>query len=112
LHLADTDAQAREEAEPSVMLGYRSLTTRLEGSPNSRRRAELETVRTITYDEVLRDKVVVGSPERVTDRLLQLRDELGIDGILAELNFGSNIPWQMMMRSLQLLCEKVRPHFV
>src|SRR3984885_7729933 len=112
LHLADTDAQAREEAEPSVMLGYRSLTTRLEGSPNSRRRAELETVRTITYDEVLRDKVVVGSPERVTDRLLQLRDELGIDGIFAELNLGSNIPWQMMMRSLQLLCEKVRPHFV
>ena len=112
LHLADTDAQAREEAEPSVMLGYRSLTTRLEGSPNSRRRAELETVRTITYDQVLQDKVVVGSPQRVTDRLLQLRDELGIDGILAELNFGSHIPWQMMMRSLQLLCEKVRPHFV
>ncbi|HXA24769.1 MAG TPA: LLM class flavin-dependent oxidoreductase [Acetobacteraceae bacterium] len=112
LHLADTDAQALEEAEPSIMQGYKSLTTRLEGSPNSRRRAELETVRTITYDQVLSDKVVVGSPERVTDRLLQLRDELGIDGILAELNFGSHIPPQMMMRSLQLLCEKVRPHFV
>src|ERR1700729_2913919 len=106
LHLADTDAQALEEAEPSIMQGYKSLTTRLEGSPNSRRRAELETVRTITYDQVLRDKVVVGSPELVTDRLLQLRDELGIDGILAELNFGARIPPQMMMRSLQLLLEK------
>jgi alkanesulfonate monooxygenase SsuD/methylene tetrahydromethanopterin reductase-like flavin-dependent oxidoreductase (luciferase family) len=112
LHLADTDAQALDEAEPSIMEGYKSLTTRLEGSPNSRRRAELETVRTITYAEVLRDKVVVGSAERVTDRLLQLRDELGIDGILAELNFGSHIPAPMMMRSLRLLCEKVRPHFV
>ena len=94
------------------MAGYRSLTTRLEGSPNSRRRAELETVRTITYEQVLRDKVVVGSPERVTDRLLQLHEELGIDGILAELNFGALIPPQMMMRSLRLLCEQVRPHFV
>src|ERR1700733_12525487 len=112
LHLAETDALALEEAEPSMMQGYKSLTTRLEGSPNSRRRAELETVRTITYAEVLRDKVVVGGPERVTDRLLQLREELGIDGILAELNFGSRIPSQMMMRSLRLLCEKVRPHFV
>jgi alkanesulfonate monooxygenase SsuD/methylene tetrahydromethanopterin reductase-like flavin-dependent oxidoreductase (luciferase family) len=46
-------------------------------------------VRTITYEQVLRDKVVVGSPERVTDRLRQLHEELGIDGILAELNFGS-----------------------
>ena len=69
LHLAETDAQALEEAEPSMMAGYKTLTSRLEGSPNSRRRAELETVRTITYEQVLRDKVVVGSPERVTDRL-------------------------------------------
>ena len=112
LHLAETDAQALQEAEPSMMQGYKALTTQLEGSPNSRRRAELETVRTITYEQVLRDKVVVGSAERVTDRLLQLREELGIDGILAELNFGSRIPPELMMRSLRLLCEKVRPHFV
>jgi alkanesulfonate monooxygenase SsuD/methylene tetrahydromethanopterin reductase-like flavin-dependent oxidoreductase (luciferase family) len=111
LHLGENDAQAREEAEPSMMEGYRSLTTRLEGSPNARRRAELETVRTITYEQVLRDKVVVGSPERVTDRLLQLQEELGIDGILAELNFGSRIAPQQMMQSLRLLCERVRPHF-
>jgi alkanesulfonate monooxygenase SsuD/methylene tetrahydromethanopterin reductase-like flavin-dependent oxidoreductase (luciferase family) len=111
LHLADTATQALEEAEPSIMQGYKSLTTRLEGSPNSRRRAELETVRTITYEQVLRDKVVVGCPERVTDRLRQLHEELGIDGILAELNFGSLIPPRQMMRSLQLLCERVRPHF-
>jgi len=111
LHLAETDAQALDEAEPSMMQGYKALTTQLEGSPNSRRRAELESVRTITYEQVLRDKVVVGGPGRVTDRLLQLREELGIDGILAELNFGSRIPPQMMMRSLRLLCEQVRPHF-
>jgi alkanesulfonate monooxygenase SsuD/methylene tetrahydromethanopterin reductase-like flavin-dependent oxidoreductase (luciferase family) len=111
LHLAETDAQALEEAEPSMMQGYRSLTTRLEGSPNARRRAELETVRTITYEEVLRDKVVVGSPERVTDRLKQLHEELGIDGILAELNFGGLIPAPLMMQSLRLLCERARPHF-
>ena len=46
-------------------------------------------MRTITYEQVLRDKVVVGSPARVADRLRQLHEELGIDGILAELNFGS-----------------------
>jgi alkanesulfonate monooxygenase SsuD/methylene tetrahydromethanopterin reductase-like flavin-dependent oxidoreductase (luciferase family) len=112
LHLADTDAQAMEEAEPSMMQGYRTLTTRLEGSPNSRRRAELETVRTITYEQVLRDKVVVGSPESVGDRLMQLHEELRIDGILAELNFGGLIPSELMMRSLFLLCERVRPRFL
>jgi alkanesulfonate monooxygenase SsuD/methylene tetrahydromethanopterin reductase-like flavin-dependent oxidoreductase (luciferase family) len=109
LHLAETDALAREEAEPSVMAGYRTLTSRLEGSPNARRRAELETVRTITYEQVLRDKVVVGSAELVADRLEQLREELGINGILAELNFGGGIPPVLMMRSLRLLCERARP---
>jgi alkanesulfonate monooxygenase SsuD/methylene tetrahydromethanopterin reductase-like flavin-dependent oxidoreductase (luciferase family) len=112
LHLAETDACALEDAEPSMMQGYRTLTERLEGSPNARRRAELETVRSITYDQVLRDKVVVGSPERVADRLLQLRDELGIDGILAELNFGGGIPSELMMRSLRLLLEQVKPRLV
>ena len=42
--------------------------------------------------DVLRDKVVVGSPEYVAERLRQLQEELGIDGILAELNFGGTLP--------------------
>ncbi len=109
LHVAETDALAREQAEPSIMLGYRKLVTQLEGSPNKRRRAELEDVRTITYADVLRDKVVVGSPQHVADRLRQLQEELGIDGILAELNFGGTVPAEWMMQSLRLLCEEARP---
>ena len=35
LHLAETDAQALEEAHDSMMAGYKKLTTRLEGSPNA-----------------------------------------------------------------------------
>ncbi len=109
LHVAETDALAREQAEPSIMLGYRKLITQLEGSPNKRRRAELEDVRNITYADVLRDKVVVGSPGYVADRLRQLQEELGIDGILAELNFGGTVPAEWMMQSLRLLCEQARP---
>jgi alkanesulfonate monooxygenase SsuD/methylene tetrahydromethanopterin reductase-like flavin-dependent oxidoreductase (luciferase family) len=112
LHIAETDALAREQAEPSIMLGYKKLITQLEGSPNKRRRAELEEVRTITYADVLRDKVVVGSPRSVADRLRQLQDELGIDGILAELNFGGTVPPEQMMESLRLLCQEVRPRLV
>jgi alkanesulfonate monooxygenase SsuD/methylene tetrahydromethanopterin reductase-like flavin-dependent oxidoreductase (luciferase family) len=111
MHLAETDAQARAEAEPSIMAGYKKLITQLEGSPNARRRAELGDVLTLTYNDVLRDKVVVGGPETVANRLRQLHDELGIDGILAELNFGAGIPPDMMMRSLRLLCQEVKPAF-
>jgi alkanesulfonate monooxygenase SsuD/methylene tetrahydromethanopterin reductase-like flavin-dependent oxidoreductase (luciferase family) len=109
LHISDTDRQAQDEAEESIMSGYRTLSTRLENSPNRRRAAEAATVRTITYDEVMRDKVIIGSPETVADRLQELHDELGLDGILAELNFGALIPPEPMTRSLQLLCQEVMP---
>jgi alkanesulfonate monooxygenase SsuD/methylene tetrahydromethanopterin reductase-like flavin-dependent oxidoreductase (luciferase family) len=66
-------------------------------------------MKTITYEEVRRDKVVIGGPERVADRLAQLHEELELDGILAELNFGALISPEPMTRSLQLLCEKVMP---
>jgi alkanesulfonate monooxygenase SsuD/methylene tetrahydromethanopterin reductase-like flavin-dependent oxidoreductase (luciferase family) len=111
MHVGETDKQAYEEGEPSIMAGYRSLVERLEGSPNARRRAELGDVLKATYADILRDKVIVGSPERVTDRLMELQEALGIDGILFELNFGAAIPADVMMRSLQLLCEKVMPRF-
>jgi alkanesulfonate monooxygenase SsuD/methylene tetrahydromethanopterin reductase-like flavin-dependent oxidoreductase (luciferase family) len=91
------------------MSGYRTLSTRLENSPNRRRAAEAATVRTISYEEVMRDKVIIGGPESVADRLRQLHEELGLDGILAELNFGALIPPEPMTRSLQLLCEEVMP---
>jgi alkanesulfonate monooxygenase SsuD/methylene tetrahydromethanopterin reductase-like flavin-dependent oxidoreductase (luciferase family) len=109
LHIADTDSKALDEAEPSIMSGYRTLSTRLEGAPNRRRAAEAQAMRTVTYEEVRRDKVVIGGPERVADRLRQLQEELGLDGILAELNFDALIPSEAMTRSLQLLCENVMP---
>jgi hypothetical protein len=40
-----------------------------------------------------------------------LREELGLDGALAEMNCGSLIAHQRVMRSLQLLCDKAMPQF-
>ena len=115
VYIAETDRQARDEPEESF---YRWLGDQLEASafrPGARaieQRAERgQRLQTITYGEALRDKVVVGTPERVTDHLHALREELDLDGILAEMNCGSLIPHQRVMRSLQLLCEKVMPSF-
>lgn len=112
IHVAETDAQAQEEARASMLHGYRALTTQLEGAPNARRQAELATVKTLTYDDILRDKVIIGSPDTVAARLRVLQQELGINGILAELNFGARIPAPQMMRSLRLLCQEVRPRLL
>jgi alkanesulfonate monooxygenase SsuD/methylene tetrahydromethanopterin reductase-like flavin-dependent oxidoreductase (luciferase family) len=109
IHVAETDAEAEAESEASIMGGYGKLKEQLEGSPNARRRAELDDVLSLTFEAAMRDKVIVGSPDKVTARLLELKEELGIDGILAELNFGAKIPPDAMMRSCKLLCGEVKP---
>jgi alkanesulfonate monooxygenase SsuD/methylene tetrahydromethanopterin reductase-like flavin-dependent oxidoreductase (luciferase family) len=118
VYVADTAEQARSEPEDSIMYFYRYLGERLEDSATRAgvravedRAARGRRLQTITYDEALRDKIIVGTPEQVTDRLMGLKDELGLNGILAEMNCGTKIPHQQVMRSLQLLCEKVKPQF-
>jgi len=117
-YVAETAEQARSEPEDSIMYFYRYLGERLEDSATRAgvraiedRAARGRRLQTITYDEARRDKIIVGTPEEVTDRLVQLREELGLDGILAEMNCGTKIPHQRVMKSLQLLCEKVKPAF-
>jgi len=106
------------ELAPNIMYFYRYLGERLEDSATRAgvraiedRAARGRRLQTITYDEALRDKIIVGTPEQVTDRLMGLQEELGLDGILAEMNCGTKIPHQRVMKSLQLLCEKVKPQF-
>jgi hypothetical protein len=47
----------------------------------------------------------------VVDRLGELREQLGLSGILAEMNCGNRISHERVLTSLQLLCEDVIPKF-
>ena len=84
----------------------------LEGARAIENRAERgQRLQTINYDEVLRSKIVVGTPAMVADRLAQLQEELGLAGILAEMNCGMRIPHQRVLNSLQMMCQEVTPKF-
>ncbi|MGH7093394.1 MAG: LLM class flavin-dependent oxidoreductase, partial [Stellaceae bacterium] len=118
VYVPDTQQQAIEESEESIMYFYRYLGERLEDSATRSgvravedRAARGRRLQTISYEDALREKLIVGSPERVTDRLMGLKETLGLDDILAEMNCGTKIPHPNVMKSLQLLCEKVKPRF-
>jgi alkanesulfonate monooxygenase SsuD/methylene tetrahydromethanopterin reductase-like flavin-dependent oxidoreductase (luciferase family) len=118
VYVAETDEAAREEPEESIMYFYRYLGERLEDSASRAgvravedRAARGRRLQTITYEDALREKIIVGSPGRVADRLMDLREKLGLDGILCEMNCGTKIPHQRVMKSLQLLCQEVSPRF-
>jgi alkanesulfonate monooxygenase SsuD/methylene tetrahydromethanopterin reductase-like flavin-dependent oxidoreductase (luciferase family) len=118
VYIAETAQRAHDEPEASIMRLLRTIGAQVQqsagkaGTRDIERRAERgERMQTISYDEVLRDKVIVGTPEMVVDRLKQLQEEIGLDGILAELNPGSLIPRDRVLNALRLLCEEVMPAF-
>jgi hypothetical protein len=65
----------------------------------------------LTYDDALRGKIIIGTPDMVAEQLHGLQETLGLDGILAELNTGGRIPHDCVVRALQLLCQEVKPRF-
>jgi alkanesulfonate monooxygenase SsuD/methylene tetrahydromethanopterin reductase-like flavin-dependent oxidoreductase (luciferase family) len=116
VYVGDTVEQAFSDPEETLMHFFRYLGARLEESANragvfdTERRIEgAQRLQSISWDEARRTRAIVGTPEMVADRLAGLREQLGLAGILAELNTGGLIPHKKVMRSMQLLCEKVQP---
>ena len=95
LYVGETAERARAEPEPSIMHFFREQAARLRASANragtsaSEGRAERAAMLdNLTYEDALRGKIIIGTPGAVAEQLHALREELGLDGILAELNTG------------------------
>jgi alkanesulfonate monooxygenase SsuD/methylene tetrahydromethanopterin reductase-like flavin-dependent oxidoreductase (luciferase family) len=118
VYVAETEEAAREEPRESIMHLLRYIGDRLAQSAGAQGTRAIENraergakMLAIDYEEVLRERMIVGTPAGVVDRLTELQEVLGLDGILAELNPGSLIPHQRVMTALRLLCEEVMPRF-
>src|SRR6266436_2899775 len=115
IYIAETEERARAEAEESVTHFYRLQYELIADSARrSGRQAFIdraERLRTLTYADVLRGNVLVGTPQSVGEKLRRLQDEIGFDGILAELNCGGLIPHDRVLNALRLLCQEVMPQF-
>jgi alkanesulfonate monooxygenase SsuD/methylene tetrahydromethanopterin reductase-like flavin-dependent oxidoreductase (luciferase family) len=118
VYVAESEEAAREEPRESIMHLLRYIGDRLAQSAGAQGTRAIENraergarMLSIDYDEVLRERMIVGTPARVIDRLTELQETLGLDGILAELNPGSRIPHERVMTALRLLCEDVMPRF-
>lgn len=117
VYVAETEERAHEEPKASIMQFYQEMAAVIAQSANQEgtraienRAGRAEKLATVSYEEALREKVIVGTPEQVVARLEALKAELGLDGILAEMNCGARIPHDRVMRSLELLCKEVMPH--
>ena len=65
----------------------------------------------LSYDELLKQRLMYGTPEAIAERLDEYKEKLGISGVVLEMNYGGQIPYDQIVNSIRLLCEKVAPKF-
>jgi alkanesulfonate monooxygenase SsuD/methylene tetrahydromethanopterin reductase-like flavin-dependent oxidoreductase (luciferase family) len=114
VYVADTDRQAREESEDSTMHFFRSIGRALEKTDaatwtNEAREGRAQRLNKLTYDEILVEHAVVGSPQSVVDRLIELREMLGFASFSGWMNPGGHIPNERVTRSMRLFADRVIP---
>jgi alkanesulfonate monooxygenase SsuD/methylene tetrahydromethanopterin reductase-like flavin-dependent oxidoreductase (luciferase family) len=118
VYASTTEQGAREEPYDSIMYYFsrqadltRSAVGRAGTGPAERRQARAERMSTLSYEEILHTKVAFGTAAGLIERLSQLKEELGLDGIVAELDSGGQIPAERVQRSLHILTQEVMPAF-
>jgi alkanesulfonate monooxygenase SsuD/methylene tetrahydromethanopterin reductase-like flavin-dependent oxidoreductase (luciferase family) len=111
-YVAETAERARSEPEASTRHAIQYGAQELSGSAASQEIAErLQRMVSVPYDDILKRRVMYGTPEAVVDRLQEYQEELGISGVVLETNYGGQIPYDRVINSIRLLTEKVVPKF-
>ena len=111
-YVAETAQQAHDEPEATTMYGIQFTATELAGSATTPEAKErLRHMATLPYEEVLQRRVMYGTPEELTERLRVYQDELGMTGVVLDMNYGGQLPNNLVINSMRLLAEKVMPNF-
>lgn len=115
VYLSDDAQKAHDEPMESALFSMGRLSDRVAsyanyGGTTGNWGQEAETVKNMTYDDWFRDKVAYGTPEQVTEKLQILSEELGLNQIMFEVNFGNQIPLANQLNSLRMMMERVAPN--
>ena len=116
IFVGESMEQVRADTEESTMRAFRRTadtyirTVEAEGeNASAERRQRAEQLLNTTYDDLLVDRVAYGSPAEVAQRLGEIREQLGITGVIMEPNLGGTVPAERVQNSIRLYAEEVAP---
>ena len=111
-YVAETTEKAHSEPKASALdaieYGARELALTAASEEGAKRLREAVNV---PYEEILQRRVMYGTPEAVEERLQEYQQTLGISGVVLEMNYGGQMPYDRVVNSTRLLTEKVMPKF-
>jgi hypothetical protein len=118
VYAATTERDAREEPYESFTFYFsrqaglqQAAVGRTGAGPTERLQARVDRLATLSYEQILDQRVAVGSAAGLIDRLKGLQEELTLNGVVAELDSGGLISAERVKRSLSILTQQVMPAF-
>ena len=118
VYAAPTEKAAREEAHESITYYFARQAELTKGAvgregagPADRQQARVDRLATLSYDQILNERVAFGSPPGLIDRLTALREELHLGSIAAELNSGGMLSLAQAERTLKIMTHEVMSAF-
>ena len=116
VYAAPTERAAREEPYENTTYFFkrhfeltRERAGRADTGPAGRAETRVQQLAALSYDDILDSRVAYGTAASLKERLAHLRDDLGLDGIIAELNPGGLLAMDQMRRTLAILTQHVLP---
>lgn len=118
VYVAETAERGVTEPEESFMRQFRRLGSQLASSVTAAgvdhlesRTSRAEVLGAVTWEDAQREKVAVGTPEMVIDRLREMQEQLHLSCVVCEFNAGERLPREAVANSLRLFCERVMSAF-
>lgn len=114
IHVAEDGVRAREEARPSLEAYFRVVAEASSagflkaGGDPANLPPVVKRLRDATYDDILGDMAIVGSPAEVRDRVSELEYDYGVGHVQTWFNAGGLIPNELVQRSMRLFINAVR----
>lgn len=114
VYVAATDTAGINDPKESTMRSYRRMAENFAGSAStsgataSEERIERgRRLSQVTYEELLRDRLAYGNPETVAAKLIQIKEILGLSGVIMEPNVGGQLSAQQVLNSIRLYAQEV-----
>jgi alkanesulfonate monooxygenase SsuD/methylene tetrahydromethanopterin reductase-like flavin-dependent oxidoreductase (luciferase family) len=104
--VGETDEDAWQIAWPAA----EKLTTGYRRSGEQVKR-HISTEQELETERWLREVAIVGSPDTVSARIAELRDELGFGNFMLVTGFLGNLEQRHVVATLELFAKEVMPHF-
>jgi alkanesulfonate monooxygenase SsuD/methylene tetrahydromethanopterin reductase-like flavin-dependent oxidoreductase (luciferase family) len=118
IYAGTSEAAALDEPRENITYFFRrhaELTRsglgRGDTGPADRRQTKVHELDGMTYEDILQTRVVFGTAPRLIDRLRQVAEDLGLTGVVAELNPGGLLSLEAMKQTLRILTHEVIPAF-